>query len=61
MTVKQLLDMLMMICMFMLLGWGVREIVKPLQKLFLPASLIGGLLMLACGQQARHKIIKCTI
>ena len=51
MTVKQLLDMLMMICMFMLLGWGVREIVKPLQKLFLPASLIGGLLMLACGQQ----------
>mgnify|MGYP001271446660 FL=1 len=51
MTVKQLLDMLMMICMFMLLGWGVREIVKPLQKLFLPASLIGGLLMLAAGQQ----------
>ena len=37
--------------MFILLGFFVREFVKPLQKLFLPASLVGGLVMLAVGQQ----------
>ena len=35
----------------MLAGFFVREIVKPIQKLFLPASLIGGLLALILGQQ----------
>ena len=49
MTVKQLLDMLMMICMFMLLSWGVREIVKPAKNYSSRHPLIGGLLMLACG------------
>ena len=36
---------------FMLAGFFIREKIKPLQRLFLPSSLIAGLLMLACGQQ----------
>lgn len=51
MTFRTVLNMMTMMSMFMLLGFFVREKVKPLQHLFLPSSLIGGLLMLACGQQ----------
>jgi len=42
---------MILIGVFMLAGFFVREIVKPIQKLFLPASLIGGLLALILGQQ----------
>ncbi len=51
MTIRALLNMMTMLSMFILLGFFVREFVKPLQKLFLPASLIGGLIMLGVGQQ----------
>ena len=36
----------------MLAGFFIREIFKPVQKLFLPSSLIGGLLLLLLGHQA---------
>ena len=37
---------------FLLIGFALRELIKPLQKLFLPAGLIGGILALICGPQA---------
>ena len=51
MTVASLFSDMILIGVFMLVGFFVREIVKPIQKLFLPASLIGGLLALILGQQ----------
>ena len=51
MTIRALMNMMTAVSMFILLGFFVREFVKPLQKLFLPASLVGGLVMLALGQQ----------
>ena len=42
---------LTMFGVFLLLGMVVREVVKPLQKIFLASSIIGGLLMLAAGPQ----------
>ena len=51
MTIRALMNMMTAVSMFILLGFFVREFVKPLQKLFLPASLVGGLIMLALGQQ----------
>ena len=37
--------------LFLLAGLALRELVKPLQKLFLPAGLIGGVLALVMGPQ----------
>lgn len=51
MTIRALMNMMTVLSIFVLLGFFVREYVKPLQKLFLPASLIGGLIMLCLGQQ----------
>lgn len=51
MTVASLFNDMVIIALFMLLGFFVREIVKPVQKLFLPSSLIGGLIALVLGQQ----------
>lgn len=51
MTVSSLFDDMVIIALFMLAGFFIREIIKPVQKLFLPSSLIGGLLALILGQQ----------
>ena len=51
MTVSSLFDDMIIIALFMLAGFFIREIIKPVQKLFLPSSLIGGLLALILGQQ----------
>lgn len=51
MTVKMFCDDMLILAVFMLLGFFVREYVKPLQKLFLPLSLIGGVLLLVLGPQ----------
>ena len=37
--------------LFLLAGLALRELVTPLQKLFLPAGLIGGVLALVMGPQ----------
>ena len=42
---------LAVLMVFLLLGFALREIVKPLQKLFLPAGLIGGAVALILGPQ----------
>ena len=46
MTIKTLCSDMLLLTVFMLMGFFIREYIKPLQKLFLPASLIGGLLIL---------------
>ena len=51
MTIKTLCSDMLLLAVFMLMGFFIREYIKPLQKLFLPASLIGGLLILLLGQQ----------
>lgn len=42
---------LTLLMVFLLLGFVIREIVKPLQKLFLPSALIGGAVALVLGPQ----------
>lgn len=44
-------DDLAVLLVFLLIGLALRQLVKPLQKLFLPAGLIGGALALAAGPQ----------
>lgn len=51
MTIASLYNDLIFFGIFLLIGFFVRELVKPLQKLFLPASLIGGVIALIMGQQ----------
>jgi len=51
MTVSSLMQDLLLLSVFMIAGFAVREVCKPIQKLFLPSSLIGGVLLLALGQQ----------
>lgn len=52
MTIASLCNDMLLLAVFMLLGFFIRETVKPVQRLFLPSSLIGGLLLLVLGQQA---------
>ena len=52
MTVSSLCNDMLILAVFMLAGFFIREIFKPVQKLFLPSSLIGGLLLLLLGHQA---------
>lgn len=47
---KLLVDF-MILNVFLGLGWIVRERFKVLQKIFMPASVIGGVLLLICGPQ----------
>ena len=56
MTVGTLRDDLLLMAVFMLIGFFVREKVKLFQKLFLPSSLIGGLFLLILGQQGIHVV-----
>lgn len=51
MTVRSLCNDMLVLALFMLIGYFVREVIKPLQKLFLPSSLIGGLVLLVLGPQ----------
>ena len=51
MTLSSLLNDCMILAVFRLIGFAFREIVKPIQKLFLPSSLIGGVILLLVGHQ----------
>lgn len=51
MTVASLCNDMLFLAIFLLVGFFVREIIKPVQKLFLPSSLIGGLVLLLIGPQ----------
>ena len=47
----EVFNALMLFGLLLLTGMVVRELVPPLQKILLPASLIGGLVGLILGQQ----------
>lgn len=51
MTLQSLLDDLAVFCIFLMIGFLLREFIKPLRKLFLPASIIGGAVALILGNQ----------
>lgn len=51
MTLSALQDDLIIFGVFLIIGFILREWIKPLQKLFLPASVIGGVVALVSGQQ----------
>ena len=46
MTIAQLFTDLGILSLFLLAGLALREIIKPLQRLFIPASMVGGMLAL---------------
>lgn len=46
----------MILNMFLGLGWIVREKVKLLQRIFMPSSVIGGVLLLVCGPQVLNLV-----
>ncbi|MCH3950774.1 MAG: sodium:glutamate symporter [Acidaminococcus sp.] len=51
MTIRALMNSMLLLSFFMLVGFFLREKIKIFQKLFLPSSLIGGVLMLILGKQ----------
>lgn len=51
MTFASLFADLQVLCLFLIAGYLTREIVTPLQKIFLPSSVIGGVIALIGGQQ----------
>ena len=50
-TVSQLVSGLIYICLFLLVGYIARELVPAFRKLYLPASLIAGVLAVGLGSQ----------
>ena len=51
MTVKEMFSDILFMCVFLVIGFGLREIIRPLKKIYLPASVIGGALLLIIGEQ----------
>lgn len=49
MTLASLFMDVMVICLLLIGGFIIRSYCKPLQKLFLPASVVGGILGLILG------------
>ena len=49
MTLASLFMDVMVICLLLIGGFIIRSYCKPLQKLFLPASIVGGVLGLILG------------
>lgn len=51
MTFSSLFNDLIVLFAFLLVGFVIREIVKPLQRFFIPASIVGGVVALIMGPQ----------
>ncbi|MBR0186911.1 MAG: hypothetical protein IJQ24_12865, partial [Synergistaceae bacterium] len=51
MTFASIFGDLIVLFSFLLAGFVIREIVKPLQRLYIPAAVIGGVLALIMGPQ----------
>lgn len=51
MTLTTLQSDIILLGVFLLIGFAVRELIKPIQKLYIPASVIGGVLALIAGPQ----------
>lgn len=46
-----MLNPLILLMVFLLAGFVIREVITPLKKLYIPASMIGGILALVMGPQ----------
>ena len=51
MTFSSLFNDLIVLFAFLLIGFVIREIFKPLQRIYIPASIIGGVIALIVGPQ----------
>ena len=51
MTFASLFQDLILLFTFLLAGFVIREFVKPLQRFYIPASIVGGVLALVLGPQ----------
>ncbi len=51
MTFSSLFNDLIVLFAFLLVGFVIRELVKPLQRIYIPASIIGGVVALILGPQ----------
>lgn len=51
MSVASLFKDIQVLGLFMLLGFILREICKPIQKLYIPTAMLGGFIALILGQQ----------
>lgn len=56
MTFQSLFNDLIVLFSFLLVGHVVRELIKPLQRLYIPSSIIGGLIALIMGPQVLNLI-----
>lgn len=56
MTVKSIFNDLLLMFAFLIIGFIIRTLVKPLRKIFLPASIIGGVILLVLGQQVLNVV-----
>ncbi len=56
MTFSSLFNDLIALFAFLLIGFVIREIVKPLQRLYIPASIIGGVVALIVGPQVLNLV-----
>ena len=57
MTWGSLIYDLSIFSIFLIIGFALRELIAPLRELFLPASIIGGVVALVLGQQCLGLIV----
>ena len=51
MTFASIFQDLILLFTFLMAGFVIRELVKPLQRFYIPASIVGGILALVLGPQ----------
>ena len=56
MTFQSIFNDLILLFAFLLAGFAVREVVKPLQRFYIPASIVGGVLALILGPQVLNLV-----
>jgi len=56
MTFASIFNDMVIVGAFLLLGFAIREVVKPLQKLYIPASVVGGAIALILGPQVLNAV-----
>ena len=56
MTFQSIFNDLILLFAFLLAGFAVREAVKPLQRFYIPASIVGGVLALILGPQVLNLV-----
>lgn len=57
MTFASIFNDIVILGAFLLVGFVLREVCKPIQKLFIPASVVGGVVALLLGPQILHMVV----